>query len=462
MSPDRDRRPRPEPGGGHTGTLAYHARMLADSERVSAYDRALRALVTPETTVLDAGAGTGLLSMLAARAGAARVYAVESMPVAELARELIAHNGLADRIELIHGDLRTLAPRAEVDLVVSDCMGRFLLDDHMMAAMDAAFGWLRQDGVVIPGALTLVVAPAEVRHFPALETFARPIRGIDLTPAAGAVEREVWAGQFEPAALLAGPQEFASWRLPGPAPVFDRRFAFTFARPGRLRALAGWFRATLAPGVTLETGPGFDTHWSQLLMPLPDTVVAPGDELELRLRLEGMLPEPLWSRAGTLRVGGENRSFALIPSVNADAPAAGAQRDRWRTQQGRSGWSADALSELGAELWVGGDQRRAAALFEDAAMALKPTEDNPGIWENVGIARHTRGDWVGAIDPLLRALDGDLTSREQSLRLLADACMRAHRQHNGARYLEIYQATFGPHPAGWSRSGADEAEGEER
>jgi hypothetical protein len=250
---------------------------------------------------------------------------------------------------------------------------------------------------------------------------------------------------------MAEPQAFVSWRLPGTPPAFEGRMRFTFTRPGRLRALAGWFHASMAPGVVLETTPGHDTHWYQIFMPLPATWVEAGDALEIDLRLEGTEPEPQWGRVGRVIVGGEDRPFELHPGRPLALVGVAAPEARWHTPEGRQGWSAEALNELGGERWVAGDQAGARALFEDAVKAMTPKDDGPGVWENLGIARHAGGDWTGAIDPLLRALDGDLTSREQSLRLLVDACMRARRQGDGGRYLAIYQAAFGPHPAGWAR-----------
>lgn len=427
--------------------------MISDGHRVTAYERALRALVKPGMTVLDAGAGTGLLAMLAARSGAGRVFAVESMPIAKLAHELVRHNQLDAIVEVIEDDLRTLAPRAPVDLIVSDCLGRFLLDDQMTDAMRGAFAWLAPGGVVIPSEVTLMLAPVAVGHFGVLDGFEYPTLGIDLAPARTAAERVVWSGLFLRESLMAEACELATWRLPGPLPPLEAELAFEIRRVGRLRGLAGWFRATLAPGVALDTAPGIETHWQQVLLPLPARELEVGDRLEVRVWLEGTDPEPRWGREGRIvRAGAIIERFRLAEVEPEPGGSDGPPRSRWRTAEGAAGTSSEALGALGAEVWEAGDRARARELFEDAVMALRPGEGRPELWENLGIARHQSGDWTGAIIPLMRALDGAPTSREQSLRLLVDACMRADRQIDGARYLRIYEATFGPHPAGWARS----------
>jgi predicted nicotinamide N-methyase len=88
----------------------WYIRAVNDPHRNAAYRRALEALVTPETIVVEAGTGSGLFAMLAARAGARHVYTCEKDPhVAAIARANIARNGLADRITLFecrHEDLR--------------------------------------------------------------------------------------------------------------------------------------------------------------------------------------------------------------------------------------------------------------------------------------------------------------------------------------------------------------------
>ena len=87
------------------GNLLIHRRMLADRVRCEAYRRAILATVKPGQVVLDLGAGTGILSLFAAEAGARKVYAVERTPTAALARQIVARNGLADRVSVLQTDM---------------------------------------------------------------------------------------------------------------------------------------------------------------------------------------------------------------------------------------------------------------------------------------------------------------------------------------------------------------------
>ncbi len=85
--------------------IEVHRTMICDRVRTEAFRHAIDSVVRPGDVVLDVGAGSGILSMFAARAGAARVYAVERTTVAVMAQELAAANGFADVIEVIQGDV---------------------------------------------------------------------------------------------------------------------------------------------------------------------------------------------------------------------------------------------------------------------------------------------------------------------------------------------------------------------
>jgi 2-polyprenyl-3-methyl-5-hydroxy-6-metoxy-1,4-benzoquinol methylase len=75
--------------------LQIHEEMLRDKARVNAYSRAIlnNKRLFKGKVVMDVGAGTGLLSLLSAQAGAKKVYAVECAgDVAKLLREVVKKN----------------------------------------------------------------------------------------------------------------------------------------------------------------------------------------------------------------------------------------------------------------------------------------------------------------------------------------------------------------------------------
>ena len=112
-------------------------------------------MVRPGDVVLDVGAGSGILSMFAARAGAARVYAVERTTVAVMAQELAAANGFADVIEVIQGDMMDIELPERVDVIVSEWLGGFGIDEGMLPPVIAARErWLKPGGVMIPRSAT--------------------------------------------------------------------------------------------------------------------------------------------------------------------------------------------------------------------------------------------------------------------------------------------------------------------
>lgn len=285
---------------GHYMPLSYHARLVGDVWRMEAYDRALRQLVRPNDVVLDVGAGSGVLSLMAARRGA-RVHAVESTEVAELAQALVAAHGSS--ITVHRGDITKLAPVESVDLVVSDFMGCFLVDDGMLAAIGAAAAWSRPDTRWCPSEVRLFVAPVADMTLPSVDVWLERPLGLDLSLAAERALGQCLPGNLPPSALVAAPQLFATFRPPGPAPRFDRALSFVSDRAGRVRALAGWFEADLAPGVVLTTAPGFETHWGQQLFPVPAQSIERGESIEVRLRLE----EQRWHWDGAIGT----RAFAI-------------------------------------------------------------------------------------------------------------------------------------------------------
>jgi type II protein arginine methyltransferase len=125
------------------GIPQWHAKMLGDTVRNDCYERALQRAVRPDSIVLDIGSGSGLLAMMAARAGAKHVYTCEAVPaVAATAREIVAANGFADRITVIARHSSELDRERDLgggaDIVVSEIIADNLLSEGVIAALDHA------------------------------------------------------------------------------------------------------------------------------------------------------------------------------------------------------------------------------------------------------------------------------------------------------------------------------------
>src|SRR5258708_35871284 len=104
-------------------SLRSYGTMIADKGRTDPDGEALRREVKPGSVVVDIGTGAGVFALLACRFGARRVYAIETSDAIEVARDIAAANGMADRIEF----LQRMSTRVELperaDVVVAEIHG---------------------------------------------------------------------------------------------------------------------------------------------------------------------------------------------------------------------------------------------------------------------------------------------------------------------------------------------------
>lgn len=75
--------------------------------------------------VIDVGCGTGILSIIAAKLGARRVFGVDTAPdVVEVASRNAARHGLTDTVTFLQGDLfAPLADEVRADVIIGDVSG---------------------------------------------------------------------------------------------------------------------------------------------------------------------------------------------------------------------------------------------------------------------------------------------------------------------------------------------------
>lgn len=102
--------------------------------------------------MLDIGAGTGILSIFAARSGAKHVYAIENAEIAYFAEEIIKQNGLSHKITVIKGKMEEVVlPVPQVDIIISEWMGYFLTYESMLdSVLFARDKYLKDGGKMLP------------------------------------------------------------------------------------------------------------------------------------------------------------------------------------------------------------------------------------------------------------------------------------------------------------------------
>lgn len=267
--------------------LLMHQVMLGDERRIAAYDRALARTVRAGDVVVDVGAGLLMLSLLALRRGARRVYAIEADPTtAFLAREIVAGNRLEDRITVIEQDARLARLPEKADVLVADMIGNLGPEEEMAAIVAAvARNNLRPGARFVPQRLVTRVQAVELAA-EGWGVWQDDFCGFSL----GAV-REYASG---------GPQlHFFSRRprlLSDAAVIADSRMgeselsrsgtlALRVKTVGTLHAIIGYFTAILTPGVELSDFPSYPgCNRAVCVWPMRYADVIPGDEIRVEVQ----------------------------------------------------------------------------------------------------------------------------------------------------------------------------------
>lgn len=124
---------------------------LYDVQRVRHLREAIEQTVKSGDVVIDAGSGTGLLGLLAARAGAARVYCLELNPdFRKVIEANAANNGLQDRIIVETADATTYTPPERLDVIVSEVISAGFFYEPQLQIINNLRRYLRTGGRLVP------------------------------------------------------------------------------------------------------------------------------------------------------------------------------------------------------------------------------------------------------------------------------------------------------------------------
>ena len=238
--------------------VQWHAALVDDNARVGAYDQAIAATVRPGDVVVDLGTGTGVMSLLACRAGAARVYAIEGGGMVEIVRRIARANGLEDRIACLYGDSKQVELPERVDVAIADQTGPLGIGGGAFAAFnDARQRFLKPHGKTIPSRIDLSIGLAEYPEgWAPIEFWDEPRLGFDMSAMHDVARNLGFEVHFTAAQLLSDLACVLSFRLAESAAEASSATATLVARrPGTLHGLFGCFSAELSSGVSISNSP---------------------------------------------------------------------------------------------------------------------------------------------------------------------------------------------------------------
>ena len=259
--------------------------MVNDDARNRAIEQSIAALGVEGKTVVEIGSGTGLIALLFAKHGAARVVGCEmNTTLARAAQAIVGDTAYADRVTIIDGSStaaieRGLLPDAP-DVIFSETLDCGVVGEGFLPIAD--------DIERLAGPHT-VIMPSAVRQFAALIDSVSLVNlnraghtcGFDLgrlnTYATGnyyPVHTELHRHRF-----LSASQQVRTYtyvECPEPAPVTLR-----VTGTGTVHGLLSWFAADFGAG-TVSNEPLSGSHWHQAFHPLSeDIAVEAGDSISI-------------------------------------------------------------------------------------------------------------------------------------------------------------------------------------
>ncbi|XP_048882501.1 protein arginine N-methyltransferase 6 [Brienomyrus brachyistius] len=271
--------------------VTIHEEMIADSVRTDTYRLGItrNGHVIQGKVVLDVGAGTGVLSIFCAQAGARKVYAVEASSIAEQAMEVVRLNHMEDQVTVIRGALEAVQLPEKVDVIVSEWMGYALLHESMLnSVLLARDRWLKPGGLLLPSKAELFVAPINDLAVEERLGFWGTVKeryGVDMSCMTGFAQKCIMNNDIAVSLVtvedvLSHPCRFAELDLLTVTEEQLRSVQGSFScacfGSSTVNAFCVWFTVTF-PGaekpLVLSTSPFKpETHWKQAVLYLDEPV----------------------------------------------------------------------------------------------------------------------------------------------------------------------------------------------
>jgi protein arginine N-methyltransferase 3 len=272
--------------------VGIHREMITDRIRTDGYRNAI--LNNPEVfkgkVVLDVGCGTGILSMFAAQAGAAKVIGIDRSEMGDVAREIVAANGFSDVVTILRGKVEEMElPVDKVDIIVSEWMGYCLLYESMLdTVLYARDKWLAPGGHLFPDKCSMFIQGMEdsTQRF----TFWDDVYGFNMQPIKSKISiRDAFVEDVLPSDIVTSRellQKIDIDHVTYDELDFHSTFTLSVSKDATMHGFVssfdiGFERACPRPEYFTTGAEGTPTHWHQVFFHVPKPfTVKKGDLVE--------------------------------------------------------------------------------------------------------------------------------------------------------------------------------------
>ncbi len=256
--------------------MLHAASLLSHRSRLSKFQCALQKVVQPESHVVDIGTGTGILALIAARAGAKSVTAVDvNGKSLNYARKAAQINGLSQRVKFVESHFEDYVPEEPADIVICEMLSSMLLvEQQVPACAHAVKRVLKPGGIILPASASVYAVPVECASlWERFDVFELEFPKVPQTLGRGD------AKDLSDATLVA---KF-NFNTPDIPTEVNETLEFAIVEGGVLHGLVGFFTAHLYEDITL----GMDDGWRELFLPLDEPIeVSKGARVSVQLRFK--------------------------------------------------------------------------------------------------------------------------------------------------------------------------------